>query len=51
MNDSGPDHHEETEGGTQLMGEDPNSLLDLMHCSDTQMGYQGSGGKRGLEHG
>lgn len=51
MNVGGPDHHEEIKKGTQLVGEDPEFILDLMHYSDTQSRCQGSRGKYCLEHG
>lgn len=37
--------------GTQFVGEDPESILDLMHYSDTQSRGQGSSGKYWLEMG
>lgn len=51
MNNSGPDHQEEMEKGTQFMGEAPEFILDLTHCSDTQSRCQGSSGKYFLDTG
>lgn len=51
MNDGGPDRHEETETGTQLVGEEPEFLLDSIHCSDTWSRCQGNGGKYCLKRG
>lgn len=51
MNDGGPDRHEETETGTQLVGEEPEFLLDSIHCSDTRSRCQGDRGKYCLKRG
>lgn len=51
MNDGGPDRREEIERGTQLVGEEPEFLLDSIHCSDTQSRCRGDSGKYCLKRG